>query len=79
MPRKRIKSSTSKQLLKKIYKCRYITTSCVFFSGKVLVSSEMGISRSAVLVVAYLMIDQMLIVSETLFRGPEVSQPKRVA
>lgn len=66
MPRKRIKSSTSKQLLKKIYKCRYITTSCVFFSGKVLVSSEMGISRSAVLVVAYLMIFHNMTILEAL-------------
>ncbi|KAB0388038.1 hypothetical protein FD755_002994 [Muntiacus reevesi] len=44
----------------------YITTCCVFFSGKVLVSSEMGISRSAVLVVAYLMIFHNMAVLEAL-------------
>uniref|UniRef100_A0A8C9PAH2 Protein-serine/threonine phosphatase n=1 Tax=Spermophilus dauricus TaxID=99837 RepID=A0A8C9PAH2_SPEDA len=43
-----------------------ITSLCVLFAGKVLVSSEMGISRSAVLVAAYLMIFHNMAILEAL-------------
>ena len=67
--RKHTKSSTSKLKKKKQKQPNYccsLTICCVFFPGKVLVSSEMGVSRSAVLVVAYLMIFHNMAILEAL-------------
>lgn len=49
-----------------VYHKRYLTTNVILLLGKVLVSSEMGVSRPAVLVAAYLMIFHHMTIVEAL-------------